>query len=110
MNEKTEYSQFDYSKSDSSFYSVDYEKESDSTGRVLTKNFKAKELPKSKININKANAAELATLPGIGIKTAEKILEYRKGIKAFKNINGLKNVKGISNGKFNKLKDYIVAE
>lgn len=106
-NESVELRGFDYSKSDSSFYSVNFENKPDS---IVTKSetvYKAKELPKGKININKAGAEELAKLPGIGIKTAGKILEYRKKIKSFKNTGQLMDIKGISTGKFNKLKDYV---
>jgi len=49
-------------------------------------------------------------LPGIGIKTAGKIIDYRNKIKAFKNTVELKDVKGISEAKFKKLKDYICIE
>ena len=49
----------------------------------------------AKVNINTADAKELATLPGIGQVKAEAIVNYRKDNGNFKNINDLKEVKGI---------------
>jgi competence ComEA-like helix-hairpin-helix protein len=109
-NEVNELHQFDYSKSDSSFYSVNFENKADS---LMTKSetvFKAKELPKEKVNINSAGVNELTTLPGIGAKTAEKIIEHRNKIKTYKSIDQLKDVKGISTGRFSKLKNYIIVK
>ncbi len=61
----------------------------------------------SKISINSASKEELMTLPGIGEKTALKIIEYRKA-QAFKSIEDIKNVKGIGDKKYEKIKDLIV--
>lgn len=107
-NKNVEYREFDYSKTDSSFYSLNFDRPADSSVKAVE--YKTKELPKGKININRAGIEELTRLPGIGVKTAEKILEYKKQIKIFKNTSQLKNVKGISTGKYNKLKDYIIIE
>ncbi len=46
------------------------------------------------VDINSANAEELATLKGIGAKKAERILKYRE-TKCFKDIQALKEIKGI---------------
>lgn len=61
----------------------------------------------SKISINSASKEELMTLPGIGEKTALKIIEYRK-VQTFKTIEDIKNVKGIGDKKYEKIKDLIV--
>ena len=61
----------------------------------------------AKININTATQTELETLPGIGISTAIKIIEYRKENGKFKNIEEIKNVKGIGENKFKKIKELI---
>ncbi len=47
-----------------------------------------------KININTANAKTLQTLPGIGIKIAQRIVEYRK-THPFTSTKDLLQVKGI---------------
>lgn len=63
-----------------------------------------------RINLNSANVVNLTELPGIGLKTAEKIIELRKLRNGFKNIEEIKDVKGIGNSKFNKIKNYIFIE
>lgn len=60
-----------------------------------------------KISINKATYKELITLPGIGPKTAEKIIEYRNTYGPFWTIEDIKNVKGIGDKKYAKLKEFI---
>lgn len=60
-----------------------------------------------KVNINKANASDLTSIPGIGQATAEKIIDYRDKNGKFKTIDDIKNVSGIGNSKFEKIKDNI---
>ena len=60
-----------------------------------------------KISINKATYEELITLPGIGPKTAERIIEYRDTYGQFWTLEDIKNVKGIGDKKYAKLKEYI---
>ena len=60
-----------------------------------------------KVNINKATAAELTTVPGIGASTAEKIIAYREENGKFKSIEDIQNVTGIGASKYEKLKEYI---
>lgn len=59
-----------------------------------------------KININTASVDELTELQGIGEKTAEKIIEYRRQNK-FNNIEEIMEVKGIGESKFENIKDKI---
>ena len=61
----------------------------------------------SKVNINTANKEKLATLPGIGEGTAEKIIEYRSKAGKFKAIDEIKKIPGIGESKFKSLKDKI---
>ena len=63
--------------------------------------------PAAAVNINTANAEQLASLPGIGPKTAERIVEYRQKNGSFKKIEELMNVKGIGEKSFLKLKPRI---
>jgi len=56
------------------------------------------------INLNAATIDQLETLPGIGRKTAERIIEYRTKNGGFKRIEDLMNVKGIGEKSFLKLK------
>jgi len=63
---------------------------------------------KPAINLNTATIDQLETLPGIGRKTAERIIEYRTKSGSFKRIEELMNVKGIGEKSFLKLKPLIV--
>jgi len=59
------------------------------------------------VNINKADANELTTLPGIGEATAQKIVADRTENGAFKTIEDLKRVSGIGDKKFESIRDLI---
>jgi competence ComEA-like helix-hairpin-helix protein len=59
------------------------------------------------VNINTANSELLQTLPGIGPKTAERIIEYRETVGRFKAIEGIQDVKGIGPKKFERIKALI---
>ncbi len=59
------------------------------------------------VNINKATVAELTTLTGVGIKTAESIVAYRNSIKRFSSPEQLMDIKGIGKAKFEKLRKQI---
>jgi len=59
------------------------------------------------VNINTATAAELETLPGIGPKTADTIVEYREANGPFETIEDIMDVPGIGEGTFEKIKDRI---
>jgi competence protein ComEA len=63
---------------------------------------------KPAINLNTATIDQLETLPGIGRKTAERIVEYRTKAGGFKRIEDLMNVKGIGEKSFLKLKPLVV--
>ena len=98
---------YDYSRIDSSFFAINFEARPDSASAGTQK---LTAPPAVKININSAGADELIKLPGIGIKTAEKIIEYRKKNGLFVSTQRLMDVKGISSGKFDKIKDYIAVK
>jgi competence protein ComEA len=61
----------------------------------------------SPVNLNTATQAQLETLPGIGAKAAQRILEYRQKNGNFKKVEDLMNVKGIGEKAFLKLKPLI---
>ncbi len=73
----------------------------------LDKIIKEKETP---ININTADFKDFIKLPGIGPKTAEKILEYRQLNNQFWHIEDLKKIKGIGDKKLEKLRKYVTVE
>ncbi|WP_185150136.1 helix-hairpin-helix domain-containing protein [Fundicoccus ignavus] len=62
------------------------------------------------VNINKANASELETLPGIGPKKASAILQFRQENGSFKGIEGLLEVSGIGQKTFDQLAPFITVD
>lgn len=59
------------------------------------------------VNLNTATQAQLESLPGVGAKAAERILEYRQKNGQFKKVEDLMNVKGIGEKSFLKLKPLL---
>jgi competence protein ComEA len=59
------------------------------------------------VNVNTATMAQLETLPGIGAKTAQRIIEHRQKNGGFKKIEELMNVRGVGEKSFLKLKPLI---
>ncbi len=62
-----------------------------------------------KVNINRADRAQLETLPGIGPTLAQRIISYREEQGPFHRIEDLKKVSGIGDKTFEGLKDLISA-
>ena len=58
------------------------------------------------VNINTATKEELMSLPGIGERKADSIIEYRKS-KTFSSPEDIMNISGIKEAAFNKIKDKI---
>jgi competence protein ComEA len=59
------------------------------------------------IDLNTASVADLEGLPGVGRRTAERIVEHRQKNGPFKKIEELMNIKGIGEKSFLKLKPLI---
>ena len=63
--------------------------------------------PRPEVAINRASAAELAALPGIGPVLAERILRDRKLHGRFLTLSDLKRVKGMAPKTLDKLQRYL---
>ena len=63
----------------------------------------------AKINLNTASIEQLVEIPGIGEKTAEKIIEYRKQHK-FKTVDEVVNVKGVGEKTLAKIRDQLTVK
>jgi competence protein ComEA len=59
------------------------------------------------VNLNTATADQLATIPGVGAKMAERIIDYRQKNGGFKKIEDLMNVSGVGEKSFLKMKPLI---
>jgi competence ComEA-like helix-hairpin-helix protein len=64
-----------------------------------------------KVDLNSADRDSLLGVPAIGPKLAQRIIEYRNQLGAFKAIEELKDVKGITDYRFQKIKDsFVISE
>ena len=125
-NDTAEYNHIDYSKQDSLFsYYSNLNPEFDIDDPRLDSNLEIKRrvlelsdtiayvkkdlstLAEKSININTAGVNELIKLPGIGEKTAEKIIQLRNERGKFKGLDELMDVRGIGEVKFNKIKKFL---
>ena len=59
------------------------------------------------ININTADAEQLQQLDGVGEKTAQKIIAYRREVGGFSSVEELMEVPGIGPAKFEGMKDKV---
>ncbi len=62
------------------------------------------------LNINTASTEELQTLPNIGERMAERIVDYRTQHGKFDSVDALQNVKGIGAKTLEKLRPFIDAK
>jgi len=62
------------------------------------------------VNLNTADAAQLALLPRVGVKAAQRILDYRKEHGSFKKTSDLMQVKGFGQKSFERLAAYVTVE
>ena len=59
------------------------------------------------VNINTADTSELAKLPRVGLKAAQRIVDYRKEHGAFAKTSDLMQVKGFGQKSFDRLSAYL---
>jgi competence ComEA-like helix-hairpin-helix protein len=64
-------------------------------------------IPTAVVNLNSASAAQIADLPGIGVKTAELIVQYRVKNGPFKKIEEIMNIRGVGEKSFLRIKDRL---
>ena len=69
--------------------------------------FSSSEETTDRININRASAEELDTLPGIGPALAQEIVNYRRQYGNFQTIEDIMGVPGIGPATFDRIKEYI---
>jgi competence protein ComEA len=76
-------------------------------GLAVAPSFAQSSAPKAKVNINTAPASELETLPRIGPKVAQRIVDFRTKNGNFKKIEEIMKVQGIGEKVFEGIKDLI---
>jgi len=69
-----------------------------------------KDRPIYRVDINRARAAELNQLPGIGPKLAERIVSYRNANGPFRSIDDLRRVSGIGPKTLERIRSWICVE
>jgi len=62
----------------------------------------------SRLDLNRANAGELESLPGIGAVLAQRVIVFRESVGRFQKIEDLRGVKGIGAKKFELLKSFVM--
>ncbi|NOX16857.1 MAG: helix-hairpin-helix domain-containing protein [Chlorobi bacterium] len=118
------FKKFDYSEQDGLFSSSksftegekNNEKKVDSEQELLDFSKDKLELRKKKsvkpkeksINLNTADLSAFEALPGIGEKTAQRIINYRSTHGNFSSIEDIMKVKGIGKKKFERIKMYLI--
>lgn len=60
-----------------------------------------------RVNINSASVSDLDALPGIGLTTAQAIVDFRIQNGPFQIIQDIQNVPGVGSATYNGIKDYI---
>ncbi|NWF49270.1 MAG: helix-hairpin-helix domain-containing protein [Ignavibacteriaceae bacterium] len=79
--------------------------------KIDYKKDKKSNLPPGKsININTASKDELVNIPGIGEKTAQRIIELRNKLGRFKSLKELLEVKGIGESKLKTISKYLTVK
>ena len=67
-------------------------------------------VPSGVVNINTADATQIAMLPRVGLKAAQRVVDYRNQHGAFKKTTDLMQVKGFGEKTFERLNAYLTVE
>jgi len=59
------------------------------------------------LDLNRASAGELESLPGIGAVMAQRVIAFRESTGGFRTVEELREVKGIGPKKFDRLKSFV---
>jgi competence protein ComEA len=74
---------------------------------VAAKKAAAKVSASNPLDLNRATAAQLDTLPGIGPVTAQRILDYRGKVGRINSVDELKKISGLGGAKFEEIKNLL---
>lgn len=62
----------------------------------------------SRLDLNRASARELESLPGIGAVMAQRVVAFRTSVGGFRSVEDLREVKGIGAKKFERIKSLVI--
>ena len=65
------------------------------------------ELPAATLDLNRAAASDLETIPGIGVTLAERIVAYRESCGPFSSVEDVTDVPGVGAGKLAQMEPYV---
>ncbi len=74
---------------------------------VAAKKAAAKVSASNPLDLNRATAAQLDTLPEIGPVTAQRILDYRSKVGRINSVDELKKISGLGGAKFEEIKNLL---
>jgi competence protein ComEA len=74
---------------------------------AVAKKAAAKISTSNPLDLNRATAAQLDTLPGIGPVTAQRILDYRSKVGRINSVDELKKISGLGGAKFEEIKNLL---
>jgi len=66
--------------------------------------------PSGVVNLNTADMTQLAYLPHVGAKAAQRIVDYRKAHGSFAKVTDLMEVKGFGEKSFERLRPYLTVD
>ena len=66
--------------------------------------------PAGVVNINTAEASQIALLPRVGLKAAQRVVDYRAEHGAFKKTTDIMQVKGFGQKTFERLSAYLAVD
>lgn len=66
--------------------------------------------PTGVVNINTADASQIALLPRVGLKAAQRVVDYRAQHGAFKKTTDIMQVKGFGQKTFDRLSGYLAVD
>lgn len=108
--EKEVFKKFEKNNIDSIFVEIFSKEKLDTLDVLHSSTSKKKVLAKKSINLNNATVEELKMLPGIGEKTALRIIEYKNKYGKFNKIEDLMKIPRIGQKTFDNIKEYITIE
>ncbi|QYK47066.1 MAG: helix-hairpin-helix domain-containing protein [Phycisphaeraceae bacterium] len=82
--------------------------ESDGVGERIARGAASGPIVDGRLDLNRADLAQLELLPGVGLATAARIVAYREQIGGFRTVDELSGVRGIGPRTMERLRERVV--